>query len=284
MEKKVLYINPLAEARERFLFRKINYNSNADRPLKISGGVIMLCTSGTAVLRADTSSYDICSGCEAVLFDKTIAVENCSSDFSLSFFLFSWEIKEQATRKFSSEFWGHLISNPVYRHPEGCLENTLCYFRLIEDIQADVRNKYRNVIAANLLRSMMLNIYDKILKDISSPEDGEHTRKEELLRRFMNLLCEHGRKHRDVVFYADRLCITPRYLSQITNEVLGESPKQTIDGFAIQEIKMLLTFSEMSLQQIADGMCFPDQSYFGRYFRHRTGMSPSEYRRHVIEM
>ena len=65
---------------------------------------------------------------------------------------------------------------------------------------------------------------------------------------------------------------------------LLHTPKQTIDEFLITEIKLMLTFSEMSIQQIADYLHFPDQSYFGRFFKRFTGMSPQSYRKKEMTM
>lgn len=100
----------------------------------------------------------------------------------------------------------------------------------------------------------------------------------------MNLVNSECRRHRDVAWYADRLCITSRYLAGITQAVSGDSPKELIDYVTVQEIKILLTFSEMPLGEIADRLNFPDQSYLGRYFRRQTGMSLSDYRRSLQDL
>lgn len=79
-------------------------------------------------------------------------------------------------------------------------------------------------------------------------------------------------------FYADQLCISTRYLSAITKQVAENSAKEIIDENLILELKMALQSTGMSLKEIADKYRFPDQSFFGRYFKKHTGMSPKEYR------
>lgn len=79
-------------------------------------------------------------------------------------------------------------------------------------------------------------------------------------------------------FYADKLCISTRYLSTIVRSVARSSAKEFIDRAVILEIKMMLQSTDLSVQEIAYRLRFPDQSYLGRFFKKRTGESPTEYR------
>ena len=84
---------------------------------------------------------------------------------------------------------------------------------------------------------------------------------------------------RNTSFYADKLCVTERYLYKICKKETGQSPKEIIDNFLVSAIKNSLLTTEMSLQQIADRFGFPDQSAFSQYFKRLEGISPSEFRR-----
>ena len=99
-----------------------------------------------------------------------------------------------------------------------------------------------------------------------------------LFHKFCQLLCENCRTHHDVKFYADKLCITPYYLSKITFRIFQVSPNELIDRQLIMEIKALLTTSDMTVKEIADRYCFDSASYLGRYFRRHVGMTPLDYR------
>lgn len=79
-------------------------------------------------------------------------------------------------------------------------------------------------------------------------------------------------------FYADQLHITPKYLSSVIKEVSGRSAVEWIDRYVILEAKALLRYSGLSIQEIAYELNFSTQSFFGKYFKHHTGMSPSEYK------
>ncbi len=113
-------------------------------------------------------------------------------------------------------------------------------------------------------------------KQEKKKKDG--TREEAYFRQFMYHLREHYRQERKIGFYADKVCVSPKYLSSIVRSVSGHGPSYWIDECVITEAKNLLKFSSMTIQEISNELHFPTQSYFGRYFKKHTGMSPREYK------
>ena len=105
-----------------------------------------------------------------------------------------------------------------------------------------------------------------------------HNRAEEYFRQFTELLGEHYKHERSVGFYARQLCITPKYLTTLIKRISGKSVSEWIDNYVILEAKTLLKYSNMSVQEIAYYLNFPNQSFFGSYFIRNTGMSPSQYK------
>lgn len=103
-------------------------------------------------------------------------------------------------------------------------------------------------------------------------------RAENYFRRFTQLLGDNYRQERSVGYYARRLCITPKYLTTIIKRISGRSVSEWIDSFVILEAQALLKHSNMSIQEIAYYLNFPNQSFFGSYFKRITGMSPSQYK------
>ena len=104
-----------------------------------------------------------------------------------------------------------------------------------------------------------------------------HNRAEEYFRQFTELLGEHYKHERSVGFYARQLCITPKYLTTLIKRISGKSVSEWIDNYVILEAKTLLKYSNMSVQEIAYYLNFPNQSFFGSYFKRNAGMSPSQY-------
>ena len=105
-----------------------------------------------------------------------------------------------------------------------------------------------------------------------------HNRAEEYFRQFTELLGEHYKHERSVGFYARQLCITSKYLTTLIKRISGKSVSEWIDNYVILEAKTLLKYSNMSVQEIAYYLNFPNQSFFGSYFKRNAGMSPSQYK------
>ena len=99
-----------------------------------------------------------------------------------------------------------------------------------------------------------------------------------LVDGFIKLVSEYHTSHRNVGFYADKLCLTPKYLSRVVRDVTGRSAPEWIDAFVILEAKNLLKYSGLAIKEIVYKLSFPNQSVFYKFFKSRTGMTPSEYR------
>lgn len=108
--------------------------------------------------------------------------------------------------------------------------------------------------------------------------DGRHLRPSDLYNQFLSLLAQHYRDSHDVAFYAERLAITPRYLSGLTNDSVGKPPKQIIADYLTREAKILLETTRLSVQEVTLRLGFPNQAAFSRFFTRQTGRSPAAWR------
>ena len=122
------------------------------------------------------------------------------------------------------------------------------------------------------------DILNHYLADQPAEQNVAHNRAEEYFKRFIQLLGDHFRTERSVGFYAHQLCITPKYLTTLIKRISGQSVSEWIDNYVILEAKTLLKYSNMSVQEIAYYLNFPNQSFFGSYFKRNTAMSPSQYK------
>lgn len=100
---------------------------------------------------------------------------------------------------------------------------------------------------------------------------------------FIDLLESHFREERAVNFYAERLFVTPKHLSAVLKEISGQTAGEWIDQRVILEAKLLLRTTGMNIQEISTALNFSNQSFFGKYFKHLTGISPREYRTKLSE-
>ncbi|MCD9015618.1 helix-turn-helix domain-containing protein [Parachryseolinea silvisoli] len=105
------------------------------------------------------------------------------------------------------------------------------------------------------------------------------TRKQDITARFMKLLIKWYKEERSVQFYAGQLAITPRYLTQTVKEVAGKTAGDLIDEMVITEAMILLNDPACSIGQVAVLLQFSDQFFFSKFFKNKTGLTPSEYRK-----
>jgi AraC-like DNA-binding protein len=102
---------------------------------------------------------------------------------------------------------------------------------------------------------------------------------EKITRAFYALLAGHFLQHRDVGYYAQRLHVTPKYLSEVLLTQTGKPTKRIIDDYVFLEAKSLLRQTSMSVSEICDWLGYRDTSYFTKAFKLREGITPLEYRR-----
>lgn len=159
--------------------------------------------------------------------------------------------------------------------PEKEEKRIAAFFDLLWDIVHDKpfpRDMVRSVISALFHQ---INIYR--MREISA-ESGRLTRQEEVFNRFLSLVNKYAIRERSVVFYADRLYLTPRYLSTLIRQTSGRTVMDWVNEAVVQEAKLLLRHSDKLVYQIADELNFPNASFFCKYFRRLTGKTPHEYR------
>ncbi len=138
----------------------------------------------------------------------------------------------------------------------------------------------RNIVVALMYQLAYATEKRQILKTMM-PDDEQRltrSRKVNYVHDFLSLLQQHYRQERTVAFYAGQLCISPKYLSLLVREVTGRTAATIIDQFVINEAKNMLRFSGYTIQQVAYKLNFPNQSAFGKYFKHITGLSPTAFR------
>ena len=87
------------------------------------------------------------------------------------------------------------------------------------------------------------------------------------------------RSERRVSWYAEQLCITPKYLSEAIKKVSKRTPYEWINSYVTRELRVMLKNTNMNIKEIAEALNFPNQSFLGKFFKEHVGMSPSEYRR-----
>ena len=267
-------------AEDPFFVGTINCSDMPHHLFKLEDACIFFCHSGEARIEIDLLEYDIMPNTQIIFLPNSIInYSYASPDLSISYITFSNAFLQEAKVRLDPSFFHFLKENPVVTLP---VERTRTINGLIialEDLYKDKENCFRLQILRNYIQSFLLDIYDKTHRIFEQNRPEGISRQEELFKRFIQLIHKHCLNQREVSFYAQKMFITPRYLSAIAQAVAGETAKNIIDKHVILEIKVLLESTDLSIQEIANRLQFPDQSFFGRYFKKHIGISPQYYRR-----
>ena len=151
------------------------------------------------------------------------------------------------------------------------------FFMAVQNCLRDKTNPYRLQVVQHLMMAMFYA--SEKVREIDNDNQPSRTNADVLSKKFLELVKLNFRKERQLQFYADALCITPRYLSRVVKECTGSSAAEWIERCVVLEARALLKSTNMTIQQISDELNFPSQTFFGKYFKRRVGMSPKEYRR-----
>ena len=155
------------------------------------------------------------------------------------------------------------------------------FISMVEQELKGSETDFSSEIIGGLLAATIYKVGDILTHYLTEHPEVDspiHNRAEEYFRQFTELLGEHYKHERSVGFYARQLCITPKYLTTLIKRISGKSVSEWIDNYVILEAKTLLKYSNMSVQEIAYYLNFPNQSFFGSYFKRNAGMSPSQYK------
>ena len=245
--------------------------------LAIDCALVLHVLKGTARIRCNFEVIEEQPG-SVVLFNPgdAIKVEQRSADFEVEILAFSSFIQLAALNQLEGVSVNALKKNMTLDSPETASAASGMVQVLRPAIQTcSVRELY--FISVMQLRAFYM-FYQVMLRRYQIEVDTFKSRADELFFRFRQLLAEHYRESRSVAFYADKLCITTRYLTNIVQQHYGKSPKEAIDIYTVMQIRLDLLQSDITLTDLAYKYNFSSPSFFSDYFHRNAGCSPQEYR------
>lgn len=274
--------NPLITSEEeQFVVGESDFAFFDNYAFRVENAAMLLCREGSAEAMVDQSRGPLRRDAIVLLLPGALfMLSDRTENFRVSYCAFSQSLLDEAAFRLDPSFFHTLRCNPLSYPSPQFVEGASVWFKLAEYTYADRENSFRNTIIKNRLQNVLLECYDKVQRfsaDFIRQTDTT-SRQVQLFHRFVKLVNDHSVREREVGFYADKLCISTRYLSTIVRNVVHSSAKEFIDHAVVLEIKMLLQSTDLSVQEIAYRLKFPDQSYLGRYFRKHTGESPTAFR------
>ena len=178
-----------------------------------------------------------------------------------------------------------LFNNPCIFLNEEQLALARQYFFLANNLMDSSYPNQRESVGS-LIASLMYVFGSVWSQNILSAREAASTltaptpaRVKQIFDRFIQLVTEYHDTQRGMAFYAEHLCLTPKYLSKLIKQASGRSAPDWIDAFVILEAKNMLKYSDVPIKEIVYRLHFPNQSVFYKFFKTHTGLTPSEYRR-----
>lgn len=162
------------------------------------------------------------------------------------------------------------------------LEDIMQVCRMMHERDKRSDHPYHEQINAQMLNLLCLELAGIYARYIPVKREP-CSRQDMTFRRFLSLLATDITISREVQYYADKLCITPKYLTIITRQISGQSAANWITHSVILNAKALLSTTQLTVQQISVRLNFPNPSFFGQYFLRHTGMTPKEFRRSKLQ-
>lgn len=258
-------------------------------PQVLTYGAILICRKGRAVLNVNYKDWELYEGAVITVFPNDVvelreAIEVKSEGRSPLFEVEMLKYNPSLLREASLQ-----LEQTVYSslREDRCRQDTPVVTNIIDAMFALLKvyfNQTECTCISQLvlcqLKAFFIGFHEYLQRNPQyRPDEVKSYRVRELFNRFMMLMEQEFKISRDVTYYADHMNITSKYLSNIVRQVTGHTPKSIIDQYCILQIKMQLQRSTQSVKEIAWEYHFTDVSFFCRYFKKHTGMTPQEVRK-----
>lgn len=265
--------------------KEINTDSDRDifkYPVKINAYIFVVCSDGLIELTYNLYQLTLSSNCMFLYNPGTIVKINAICPSKLSIMVFTREFMDELGLKIDNLPLQYKI---VRERQTFSLTQKTCHDlqymmkKTGEYINLDNTNPYYNEMIRTLFKTFVYRALYEIVGQYGETSTGLlQVQENKHFDRFMRLLEENYKRQHTIKFYSDKMGLTPKYLSLMIKKVSGKLATEWIDDYVILEAKNLIKYSSMSVQEISYALNFPNQSFFGKYFKRHTGLSPKAYR------
>lgn len=250
-------------------------------PTRMNFILMALCKKGRAQYSIDTREQTVKPG-DLLFISERHIVDNymASPDFECLCIMVSTEFYHGFVQnvKNVSSLLIFSMNNPVVPLTPREIQVYSNYYHTIREKMSDHQHHYRTDLVKSLLLAMFYDMSNVIWR-VEQRGTKSQTRADAIFAQFIRLLEENFRQERRVGWYAEQLFITPKYLSEVVKQVSKRTPNEWIDNYVMLEVRVLLKNTTKSIKEITEELNFPNQSFLGKYFKERMGVSPSEYRK-----
>lgn len=250
-------------------------------PVQVTMAVCFICLSGRIDMEIDLNKYTLIDGYTALILPGSfIQLKHLEEGTKCMFLAISPDfIKFIGNTKLGVEFGYQLKANPAHKLSAKDLAESIAIYRDLKKKLLDKQYAFKEDVAKSYLRILQCNIIPKFItdtKDIEKPHPKN--RKEELFAKFISVVKNYYMENRSITFYADKLCVSAKYLSSVVHHVSGKYATELINQYVILEAKTMLRSDGISIKDVSNKLHFANQSFFAKFFKQHTGYTPKEYK------
>ena len=215
-----------------------------------------------------------------ILQDQIIQTTEVSPDFKAGFMVLKRNFFNSQNHFIETiNLHNNLIKQPYLDLSEKEMQDYIQILNNIKEKIADTYHTYRLPIIQSYFQIIFYNIYHLIVTQQNTYGKITQNNNTIIYDRFIKMVEEHYRKEHSVKFYADKICLTPKYLSSVICEVSGKHASDWIHEYIVLEAKTLLKSTNMNTKNISETLHFCTPSHFGRFFKKYTGLTPNAYKK-----
>ena len=242
--------------------------------------MLIFCEEGSAEIEFNMRHFSLSRGCRFFgAHMLQLKLSHLSSDFKAWVLLINGSFSRDVSVGMPVETLSVLFSEPVRAVTDSqewdlllSLMRSLHMYHMLDN------GNHSSEVAGCLFRSMLLVMVESQIKSGNCSKVPTYTMADTYFRDFAYLVADYVEREHEVSFYADRLNITTKYLSDICKQKIGKGAKEIISEVLISNLKREVKMSGLSLKEISYKYAFADQSSMGKFFRKMTGVSPIEFK------
>ncbi|WP_308243093.1 helix-turn-helix domain-containing protein [uncultured Prevotella sp.] len=245
-------------------------------------GAIIICRSGKANIQINFDDWQLFEGAVITIFPNDVIrlmPDEKEEPFLVEMLQYDAAMLREASLQLEHTVYEQLRQDRC-RQDSPVVTNIINnMFRLLHVYFDQVGCTCISQLVLLQLKAFFIGFHEYLQRNPrTTKSNGESPRMREMFNRFMMLVERDYKLSRDVAYYASQMNITPKYLTLIVRQMTHETPKHIIDHYTILQLKLQLTASRQSVKEIAWEYHFNDVSFFCRYFKRHTGLTPMEIR------
>lgn len=245
-------------------------------------GAIIICRSGKANIQINFDDWQLFEGAVITIFPNDVIrlmPDETEEPFLVEMLQYDAAMLREASLQLEHTVYEQLRQDRCRQDSPIVTDIINNMFRLLHVYFDQVGCTCISQLVLLQLKAFFIGFHEYLQRNPrTTKSNGESPRMREMFNRFMMLVERDYKLSRDVAYYASQMNITPKYLTLIVRQMTHETPKHIIDHYTILQLKLQLTASRQSVKEIAWEYHFNDVSFFCRYFKRHTGLTPMEIR------